>query len=136
MKTLIVEDDFTSRLLLQELLKSYGPFHIAVNGKEAIDAVRLALEAGEPYDLICMDIMMPELDGKAALRAIRDLEGVTGITYIPAPRGAGAKVIMTTALNDPQNVVASFNELCDAYIIKPIDKLKLLNIIRSFGLPG
>jgi response regulator of citrate/malate metabolism len=38
MKTLIVEDDFTSRLLLQEFLKSYGPFHIAVNGKEAVEA--------------------------------------------------------------------------------------------------
>ena len=44
MKTLIVEDDFTSRLLLQELLKSYGPSLIAVNGKEAVDAVRAALE--------------------------------------------------------------------------------------------
>jgi two-component system chemotaxis response regulator CheY len=54
MKTLIVEDDFTSRVLLQELLKSYGPSHIAVNGKEAIDAVRMSLEKEEPYDLICL----------------------------------------------------------------------------------
>ena len=64
MKTLIVEDDFTSRLYLQELLKGYGPTHIAVNGKEAIEATHLALEAGEPYNLICLDIMMPEMDGQ------------------------------------------------------------------------
>ena len=38
MKTLI----FTSRLLLQELLKGYGPSHVAVNGKEAVEATRLA----------------------------------------------------------------------------------------------
>ena len=49
MKTLIVEDDFTSRLLLQELLKHYGPAHIAVNGKEAVEAVRLALAASDQF---------------------------------------------------------------------------------------
>jgi two-component system chemotaxis response regulator CheY len=91
--------------------------------------VRLALEAGEPYNLICLDIMMPEMDGKAALKAIRDLEETAGLTY-----GAGAKVIMTTALNDPRNVFASFNALCDAYLVKPISKSKLLDLIRSFGL--
>ena len=48
MKTLIVEDDFTSRLLLQEILKSYGVVHIAVNGKEAVHAVREAMEARRP----------------------------------------------------------------------------------------
>ena len=44
MKALIVEDDFTSRLLLQELLKPYGATHIAVNGREAVEAVRIAVE--------------------------------------------------------------------------------------------
>jgi len=64
MKTLIVEDDFTSRLLLQEFLNPYGPSHIAVNGAEAVEAVTAALDAGEPYNLICLDIMMPEMDGR------------------------------------------------------------------------
>ena len=47
MKTLIVEDDFTSRLLLQASLSAYGECHIAVNGKEAVEAFRTARE-GEP----------------------------------------------------------------------------------------
>ena len=68
MKTLIVEDDFTSRLLLQEILKRYGAVHIAVNGREAVDAVRAAAESDESYDLICLDIMMPEMDGYQALK--------------------------------------------------------------------
>ena len=129
MKTLIVEDDFTSRLLLQELLKSYGPSHIAVNGKEAVEAVRLALEAGEPYNLICLDIMMPEMDGQEALRQIREQEEARGI--LPSK---GAKIVMTTALGDLKNVSAAYRNLCDAYLTKPIQKAKLLEELRKLGL--
>ena len=74
MRTLVVEDDFTSRLLLQSFLAKYGDCHIAVNGKEAITAFRTANQEGNKYDLICMDIMMPEMDGQAAITQIRDLE--------------------------------------------------------------
>ena len=52
MKTLIVEDDFTSRLLLQTFLSRYGECHLAVNGKEAVEAFRMALDNGSPYNLI------------------------------------------------------------------------------------
>jgi two-component system, chemotaxis family, chemotaxis protein CheY len=129
MKTLIVEDDFTSRLLLQELLKIYGPSHIAVNGKEAVDAVHLALEMGEPYDLICLDVMMPELDGQEALRQIREQEEARGILS-----SKGAKIVMTTALGDPKNVMKAYRNLCDAYLTKPIQKVKLLEELRKLGL--
>ena len=114
MKTLIVEDDFTSRLLLQELLKSYGPSHIAVNGKEAVEAVQVALETGKPYDLICLDIMMPEMDGQEALRLIREQEESRGILS-----SRGAKIVMTTALDDPRNVMVAYISLCDANLTKP-----------------
>jgi two-component system chemotaxis response regulator CheY len=130
MKTLIVEDDFTSRLLLQELLKSYGPSHVAVNGKEAVEAVRLALEAGEPYDLICLDIMMPEMDGQAALRNIRAQEEARGIFSSTN----GAKIVMTTALADHKNLSAAYSSLCDAYLTKPIQKAKLLEELRKLTL--
>ncbi len=129
MKTLIVEDDFTSRLLLQELLKSYGPSHIAVNGKEAVEASQLALEMGEPYNLICLDIMMPEMNGQEALRKIREQEESLGILS-----SKGAKIVMTTALGDPKNVIAAWQSQCDAYLIKPIQKAKLLEELRKLGL--
>ena len=129
MKTLIVEDDFTSRLLLQELLKSYGLPHVAVNGKEAVEAMRTALEADEPYDLICLDIMMPEMDGHAALKEMRALEEAKGIFSTD-----GAKVIMTTALDDLSNTISAYYSLCDAYLVKPIHKAKLLEELRKLGL--
>ncbi len=129
MKTLIVEDDFTSRLILQEFLKSYGQSHIAVNGKEAVEAVRLALEAAEPYHLICLDIMMPEMDGQTALKQIRALEEAKGIWSTQ-----GAKIVMTTALNRLKDVNTAFGNLCDGFLVKPIDRTKLLETLRQMSL--
>jgi len=129
MRTLIVEDDFTSRLLLQSFLSPYGECHIAVNGKEAVAAFRAAQESGQEYDLICMDIMMPEMDGQTAVREIRAFEEAGGTVSTH-----GVKIIMTTALDDLKNVVESFKALCDAYMCKPIDAGKLLGHIRGLHL--
>jgi two-component system chemotaxis response regulator CheY len=129
MKTLIVEDDFTSRLVLQEFLNPYGPSHIAVNGTEAVEAVRTALEAGEHYDLVCLDIMMPEMDGQTALKRIRDLEEARGILFTKA-----AKIVMTSALHDVKNIVGAFSGMCDAYLIKPIDRARMLDEMRKLKL--
>ena len=129
MRTLIVEDDFTSRLLLQTFLSRYGECHVTINGKEAVEAFHLALEDDNPYDLICMDIMMPEMDGKAAVREIRELEEAQGILST-----SGAKIIMITALDDVKNVAASFGALCDAYVLKPLDIGQLVSHLKAFAL--
>ncbi len=129
MRVLIAEDDPTSRTLLRELLKGYGTVEEAVNGRDAETAVLKALVAGTPYDLICLDIMMPEMDGHAALQEIRTMEAAKGI-----PLGSGAKVIMVTALTDKRSVMSAFAEQCDAYLPKPVDKAKLLDHLRRLGL--
>ncbi|MBN1760351.1 MAG: response regulator [Chitinispirillaceae bacterium] len=129
MKTLVVEDDFTSRLLLQELLKSFGEVHVAVNGKEAVMAVEKAFTAGESYDLVCLDIMMPEMDGHQALAKIRSLEEARGTVS-----SEGMKIIMTTALDDVKSVSAAYEKLCDGYLVKPIDKTKLTAQLKELHL--
>jgi two-component system chemotaxis response regulator CheY len=129
MKTLIAEDDFTSRLLLQEFLKSYGECHIAVNGKEAVDAVRVALEANDPYELICLDIMMPEMDGHAALKEIRRMERAADIAWPNHVR-----IVMTTALADLPSVVNAIRGKCDFFLAKPVRKAKLLEELRKLAL--
>ena len=129
MKTLIVEDELTSRVMLREILKRYGPPQVAMNGKEAVEAVRVALQAGDPYNLICLDIMMPEMNGQEALKRIRQMETEAG--YEQARR---AKVIMTTAHADKENVLEAIQSQCDYFLVKPIDGRALLDELRRMGL--
>lgn len=135
MRILIVDDEFCARKLLVKILSEYGDCNVAVNGKEAVEACCIALEEGAPYKLICLDIMMPEMDGQQVLKEIRSLEADNGIFG-----HQGAKIIMTTALDDSLNFLMAFKEQCEAYIVKPIMKAKLLekllelNLIKNAGL--
>jgi two-component system chemotaxis response regulator CheY len=130
MKTLIVEDELTSRLLLQGILSGKGECHTAVNGEEAVEAFRISIVSGEPYDLICMDIKMPGIDGVEALRQIREIEETHGVQSTE-----GTKVLMATADESPGGIFQSFNALCDAYFVKPIDADKLIQKLRKMQLP-
>jgi len=128
MKILIVEDDFTSRRLLQEFLKPYGQCDIAVHGKEAVRAFKQAWIEKEPYNLICLDIMMPELDGQDTLKQIRAFEKERGIS---GPHEV--KVIMTTALDTPRDVIEAFYRGgCTSYLVKPIDRKALDRELKSY----
>ena len=129
MNILVVEDDFISRKLLCRYLDPHGECDVAVNGVEAISAVKHALEGGASYDLICLDIMMPGISGLETLKSIRDLEK----EFDPA-ENHHAKVIMTTALEDSENIRLAFEASADEYIVKPIVKKKFLVKLQGLGL--
>ena len=82
-----------------------------------------------PYDLACLDVMMPVMDGYQVLKAIRDIEAQKGI-----PKSKRVKVIMTTALNDERNVKMAFELGCEAYAGKPIDVEKFEKVLTKLGL--
>lgn len=129
MRILIAEDDFASRKFMLRFLSKYGECDVTVDGKEAVDAFLMALDNEEGYDLICLDIMMPVLDGYQALKAIRDIEEERKI-----PEEKRAKIIMTTALNEGRNVTKAFELGCMAYAGKPIDQEKFENALRKLEL--
>ena len=129
MRVLIAEDDFAGQAVLEGLLSPHGECDIARDGEEAMALFEAALAAGRPYDLVCLDIMMPKLDGKEVLRRVRELEKERGRTGL-----AGAKILMTTALNDFETIMASFRGQCEGYLVKPISKVKLLAQLRALGL--
>lgn len=129
MKILIVEDDNVSRNFLFKFLSNYGECDISVDGIEALDTFSMALRDGEPYDFVCLDIMMPKLDGIKTLKAIRQVEKKEGIE-----ESKMCKVIMTTALNDIGTIAKTYNNDCEAYAVKPINTEKFIEVMKSLKL--
>ncbi len=129
MKILLAEDDFASRKFMDNYLSKYGECDVTVDGEEAVDAFMMALEDGKPYDLACLDVMMPVLDGYQVLKAIRSIEEEKGIA-----KDKRIKVIMTTALNEERNVKMAFELGCEAYSGKPIDVDKFDKVLKKLGL--
>jgi len=129
MKILIVEDEFVSRHVLQELLSPYGECDMAVNGKEAVDAFESALAENRPYNLVCLDIMLPEMDGQEALKKMREIERKYQIGGLD-----GVKIIMTTALEDFDNIKRAFIEQCEGYLVKPITREKIITQLKELSL--
>ncbi len=74
MNILIVDDVKTNAEILNILLASFGNCDLAFNGNEALEKYRAALAENRHYDLICLDIMMPEVDGHEVLAEIRSIE--------------------------------------------------------------
>ncbi len=129
MKTLLAEDDFASRKFMDKYLSQFGECDVTVDGEEAVDAFMMALEDDVPYDLVCLDVMMPVLDGYQVLKAIRDIETERGI-----PKEQRVKIIMTTALNEERNVKEAFSLGCEAYSGKPIDVDKFEQVLKKLKL--
>ncbi len=124
MKFLIVEDDPVTTKLLKSVFSQYAECEHSDNGMEALDRVIEAGAAGEPYDLVTLDIMMPGMDGHDVLARIKRLK-----------KKNSPKVVMITALGDKKNIQRSYVRGCDGYLIKPVErdaiekKLKNLELI-------
>jgi two-component system chemotaxis response regulator CheY len=129
MRVLIAEDEFTSRMILQKFLSPYGDCDVVMDGNEAIQAFQMAWEEKNPYDLICMDIMMPTMDGHEAITRIRELEAASG-----GKHEKKATIIMTTARDDTEDVRNAIQRGANWYLLKPVNKQIFLNKLREMGL--
>ncbi len=130
MKILIAEDEMISRKFIYKFMSKYGgECDLTIDGGEAIDAFMMALDDNEPYDLVCLDIMMPNVDGLKALKIIRDIEVERGVAELDK-----VKIIMTTALNDVTNVQTAFDTGSEGYAVKPINIQKLTDVMKRLSL--
>jgi two-component system chemotaxis response regulator CheY len=129
MKILIAEDDKISQKVLCSIVSKVGDCEVADNGEEAFDKYCQSLDSNQPFDIIFLDVMMPEVDGQEALAAIREFESQRGIS-----NDNGVKVIMTTALDDGQNLYHAHANGCVNYLVKPLSRDKVLNAIKKLGL--
>jgi two-component system chemotaxis response regulator CheY len=129
MRVLIVDDDFYSRVMLHDMLRPVAECHIAVNGEEAVGAFKKALEDGRPYDLVCMDLVMPEMDGQQALREMRGYEEDLGLN--DARR---CKVVVISMLEDSRETNdAFFLGGADCFLVKPIEEERFMSELRALG---
>ncbi|WP_010246252.1 response regulator [Acetivibrio cellulolyticus] len=129
MRILIAEDDYVSRQFLFKLLSQYGECDMVIDGMEAIEAFMMSIRKKQPYDLVCLDIMMPKADGTRVLKAIRELEKQNNI----APQDA-SKVIMVSALNEVEIVNDSFDSGSEGYAVKPLNTEKFITLLRKLKL--
>ena len=78
MKILILEDDYTSRAILQKILSEYGDVTPTSDGRMTVNEFKKSIDNNTKYDLICLDIMVPEIDGHEVLKIIREEETKSG----------------------------------------------------------
>lgn len=129
MKILIVDDDAVSRDLIKKLLSDLAEFEFAENGVQALDVYKKGWENWAPFDLITLDITMPDMDGKEVLQTIRTIENEKKV-----PKDKRVKIIMTSAKADKETILTCVSMGCDDYISKPFNKDIILKKIRKVGL--
>jgi len=129
MKILIAEDDYVNRRFLFKFFSQYGDCDMVVNGEEAVKAVMFALDEEDPYDLICLDIMMPKLDGLKALKMLSSIEIDREVNNERA-----SKKFVITALDNAKDVQKAFELGCEVYVTKPINTEKLIEVMKKLKL--
>lgn len=130
MRVLIAEDDRLNRVLLEKAVEPYGEFVSVDNGRSALEAFEAALTAGSPFDLVLMDIMMPETSGHQVLEGIRSMERQAGV-----PDDRAARAIVVSALSDQKSIARSFfRGQAISYIPKPVGLTALRQELIRFGL--
>jgi adenylate cyclase len=109
-QVLVVDDDPLNRRLLAHILERQGHRHAAAeNGRQALEKLR-----AQPFDVVLLDVLMPEMDGYAVLA---EIEGDPGLRHIP--------VIMISALEELESVVRCIEMGAEDYLPKPFDPVLL-----------
>ena len=127
MRSLVVDDDFICRSTLLAQLLPFGGCDAAANGREAMLAIARAREAGWSYDLICLDIEMPDMSGHEILRTLRQQEDVAG-------SGRRVKVLMTSSHSESEQVKTAFANRSDGFLVKPVRGEVLRTRLATLGL--
>ena len=129
MKILIVDDIAVNTRIMVHLLSEYAECHIANSGYQALCKVAESLEQSGPFDLICMDIMMPGMNGIQSIEKIRELETKQKYKNLKP-----TKILMVTTIKEDASVIKSIKAGCDGYILKPVDKYALVDQLHKLGI--
>ncbi len=123
-KILVAEDDFISRKMILGMLKDEADCDVAADGLEVLKAYNDSIRGNSCYDLILLDIEMPEMNGLDVLDEIRTAEKENGVML-----GRGIPIIIITSYKKP--TLEAFDKGCDDYMVKPIDAKILIDKINE-----
>jgi two-component system, chemotaxis family, chemotaxis protein CheY len=130
LKCLIVDDDALGRELIIQYLEGVAECDTATNGHEAMELFTAALEKGLHYDLIILDLLMPEMNGYETGAAVRRLEKAHGI-----PVTSGVNIIVISSVNTPKEIIQSYaSGQPAAHLTKPVSPDKLLKTLSALKL--
>jgi PAS domain S-box-containing protein len=126
LSVLVAEDNEINALLMRSLLTRLGHHAvIATNGAEALESWLAAKSAGTPYDLVLMDVQMPELDGIETAKRIREYEA--------GEAGRRTPILALTANTLVEDRYACFESGMDGFLIKPLDREKLAEALAGLA---
>ncbi len=128
MRILVVDDELVSRKKMMKIVNDFGQAEGVQNGEAAISAVKTALENWKLYNLITLDVSMPDISGTEVLSTIREMEDERGLD--PEEK---TKILMVTSHSDIETVKACVGK-CDGYVIKPFNKESLVEKMKKIGL--
>lgn len=128
MKMLVVDDEIVSRKKMMQIISNFGQCEGVTNGKAAVSAVMKALEDWKLYNLITLDVSMPDISGTKVLDAIRKLEEDRGLD-----EDEKVKILMVTSHSDIETVKACVGK-CNGYIVKPFNKEIMVEKLKKIGV--
>jgi two-component system chemotaxis response regulator CheY len=128
MKILVVDDEMVSREKLQMLMSHFGECEAVESGADAVEKFVSAWNGWSPYDLISLDVQMPEMDGLEVLNRIRGMEREKNV-----PESKRARIVMVTARSDKDTLMTSIQAGCNDYVVKPFDKALVAKKLTKLG---
>jgi len=129
MRCLIVDDDPVSRLMIRGYLAPLFDCDVVQDGASAVSAHFSALQKREPYDLLCLDIVMPGLNGFQVLQAIKDRE-----SELKIPRQNRIKIVTISGCSRSETAEQALSTGVDAHLNKPLSRDELFCGLREGGL--
>lgn len=129
MRILVVDDDVVSRKKMEKILEEFGDCFLVESGKDAIKIFKEAWGMGVPFDLISLDIGLPDMSGIDVLKHIRQIEKDKSIAKDKASR-----IMMVTSHADQNFVLGSVEAGCNNYIVKPFARNKVVEKLEHLGL--
>ncbi len=128
-KTLIVEDVTVLQKMISRIIKSYAEVTSIDNGVEAIYLYTKAILNDDPYDLICLDIYIPEMNGLEVLQNIRKFEEKIGLSSENR-----VKIIVITSLANNESFEREIKKYADSFLNKPFSPADLTNELNKYFL--